>query len=415
MSLDTEFRYVAFVITDRKISRIELGSANDIEGSIGAWRTAILNDEQTYLQLQPRIRQLLWAKLRSELPSQIGNVYISPDAAFCRVPWSAIQGDLPGDLLLDDFSLAVVPHPQFLLRKAPHPAIAPPSSRVLVVGAVDYDTMSKGHKTVRRNRNDSEKQPRINTVSWPELTGAATESNAVAHAARSHKHDVLFLNRHHATVNEVLRHLPQAHYAHIATHGFFIAPTLAKNLGVNADFFQKSPYGERIGVADRNPLLMVGLAFAGANVSPSPLECLASGQTIAELNLSHLDLAVLSACETGVGDVAGGEGSFGLSRSFHLAGTHNVVASLWRVSDDATATLMTEFYKNLWDRGLSPLESLRQAQLEMYRNPNLLANDSDRTFKEVAGSPTAKRTMNTTRGSTRTALWAGFVLSGNGQ
>jgi CHAT domain-containing protein len=73
-------------------------------------------------------------------------------------------------------------------------------------------------------------------------------------------------------------------------------------------------------------------------------------------------LAVLSVCETGLGDVAGGEGVFGLQRAFHLAGARNVVATLWKVDDTATAALMAVFYRELWEKGQPPIEALRRAQ-----------------------------------------------------
>ncbi len=76
---------------------------------------------------------------------------------------------------------------------------------------------------------------------------------------------------------------------------------------------------------------------------------------------------VNEACDTGLGDLAGGEGTFGLQRAFHLAGTRDVVASLWKVSDHATAALMADFYCNLWVKNMSPLEALRQAQPAIYR------------------------------------------------
>jgi CHAT domain-containing protein len=86
-------------------------------------------------------------------------------------------------------------------------------------------------------------------------------------------------------------------------------------------------------------------------------------------DLSGLELAVLSACETGLGDVADGQGVFGLQRAFHLAGCRNVVASLWKVDDLATAALMGEFYRRLWaaQDPLPPIEALRQAQLAVMR------------------------------------------------
>ena len=73
-----------------------------------------------------------------------------------------------------------------------------------------------------------------------------------------------------------------------------------------------------------------------------------------------MELAVLSACETGLGEAAAGEGVFGLQRAFHLAGCRNVIASLWKVDDEATAALMKLFYHHLWVQKQPPLEALRQ-------------------------------------------------------
>ena len=117
-------------------------------------------------------------------------------------------------------------------------------------------------------------------------------------------------------------------------------------------------------MAGRNPLVLSGIVLAGANLArekdawgiPRGDGGILTAEAIAALPLERLELAVLSACDTGLGDVAGGEGVFGLQRAFHLAGARNVVASLWKVSDRATAVLMAHFYRNLWVQHLSPLE-----------------------------------------------------------
>ena len=93
-----------------------------------------------------------------------------------------------------------------------------------------------------------------------------------------------------------------------------------------------------------------------------------TAEEISAQNLEGVQLVVLSACETGLGKAAGGEGLLGLQRSFQAAGARAVVASLWQVPDEETKALMGEFYTNLWQKKLSPLESLRQAQLAMLRN-----------------------------------------------
>ena len=122
---------------------------------------------------------------------------------------------------------------------------------------------------------------------------------------------------------------------------------------------------ERKSAAGRNPLVLSGLVLAGANM-PRPLDSLGiprgddgilTAEAIAGMNLLGLELAVLSACETALGDVAGGEGVYGLQRAFHTAGARNVVASLWKVSDEATVALMRLFYNKLWVEQKPPRES----------------------------------------------------------
>jgi CHAT domain-containing protein len=115
--------------------------------------------------------------------------------------------------------------------------------------------------------------------------------------------------------------------------------------------------------------------------------------------------------------VAGGEGTFGLQRAFHLAGTRDVVASLWQVPDRPTAALMALFYRNLWEKAMPPVEALRQAQLEVYRHPEKIAELAAGfrgKFEEVPGSagPAAAAGPG---GKAHPRLWAAFSLSGPGR
>jgi CHAT domain-containing protein len=107
---------------------------------------------------------------------------------------------------------------------------------------------------------------------------------------------------------------------------------------------------------------------------------------------------VLSACETGRGRVAGGEGVLGLQRAFQLAGARSVVASLWKLRDEETHQLMREFYRRVWQKEpMSKAEALRQAQLWM------LDNWKARGTLERAAP----------EGPPLPYLWAAFVLSGD--
>lgn len=159
-----------------------------------------------------------------------------------------------------------------------------------------------------------------------------------------------------------------------------------------------------------NPALLSGLAFAGANRPPESGkdDGILTALEVSALDLSRVDTVVLSACETGLGEVAGGEGLLGLQRAFQVAGAKTVVASLWKVDDQATQLLMKEFYTNLWERKLGKLESLRQAQVKLLREGV--------TWKD----PATSRGLSIQEGQPPLEgrrlppfYWAAFVLSGD--
>jgi CHAT domain-containing protein len=166
--------------------------------------------------------------------------------------------------------------------------------------------------------------------------------------------------------------------------------------------------------------------LAGANRPPKTDELglptgedgVLTAEEIVNLNLAGTELVVLSACETGLGKVAGGEGVTGLARAFHLAGTRNVVVSLWKVEDKATAALMKVFYYQLWHEGKMPIEAIREAQLTLYRHPEQIdaLASGDRSLKDPANPvklPDGGRRSETAT-KTPPKLWAGFILSGPG-
>jgi len=153
---------------------------------------------------------------------------------------------------------------------------------------------------------------------------------------------------------------------HIATHGFF-----AEDIQPNK---QTSFMGMDSRVAIENPLLRSGLAFAGAEVTRTDttgvkLSGVEDGILTAEeaqyLNLDSTELVVLSACETGLGEIVNGEGVYGLQRAFRAAGARSVLMSLWKVDDLATETLMKNFYTHWLDDGMSKHDALWQAKLDL--------------------------------------------------
>src|SRR5205823_2970882 len=91
--------YLAFVVTRDRLAWIDLGPAGQIEDAVTAWREAITGGMGMPATVPARVRELIWAKVRTELPSGVTLVYVSPDLALSRVPWAALPGDRPGTIL----------------------------------------------------------------------------------------------------------------------------------------------------------------------------------------------------------------------------------------------------------------------------------------------------------------------------
>src|SRR5262249_24840492 len=169
----------------------------------------------------------------------------------------------------------------------------------------------------------------------------------------------------------------------------------------------------------RSPLTLSGLVLAGANRAgkeAAPDRGILTAEGIVGLRLEGLELAVLSACETGLGTVdERGEGVFGLQRAFHVAGCRTVVASLWQVEDDATAALMGLCDRNLWVKGQAPLPALREAQLYLYRHPQVIPalaqlRSADFTVSELPKVGPTPAGQAGRRAPVR--QWAAFTFSG---
>ncbi len=140
---------------------------------------------------------------------------------------------------------------------------------------------------------------------------------------------------------------------HIATHGFFFPdPKDDKSDSLQ----QKSENNGKAFKQSDNPLFRSGLLFAGANNAwqGKPIEGIEDGiltaYEVSNMYLPNTKLVVLSACETGLGDIQGSEGVYGLQRAFKMAGVQNLVMSLWKIGDRETAEFMQLFYKNLFDK-----------------------------------------------------------------
>jgi CHAT domain-containing protein len=411
-------RYAAFVLTNEQLSWVDLEDAETIEPAAEAWRTALASGKAVPADQAARVRRLVWEKVRKQLPPSVKTVYVCPDAELCKLPFAALPGDKPGTVLLEDFALAMIPHATFLLDQLwPHDERKKQPAHALVVGGVNYDVeVSPRGLAPVAGRGEPLMKPG-QKIGWSFLSYTVGEADGVVAAAGRKKIPAVKIEGEKATAAAVLEALPNARYAHFATHGFFADPTFRFVFKLHDKDFENLR-GERVGKAALSPLVMTGLVLAGANSEQTPGRGIVTGEHLIDLDLDGLELAVLSACETGLGDVAGGQGTFGLQRAFHYAGTTNVVCSLWKVPDESTAALMKLFYTNVWDKNLSPMESLRQAQLEIYRNPGRIgewAKQFRGNFERVPGAGGETETKPTKDGRAHPVYWAAFTISGPGR
>ena len=173
-----------------------------------------------------------------------------------------------------------------------------------------------------------------------------------------------------ATETAFKHNSPGTRVLHLSTHGFFLdgrcPSALAGQRGIGMvdteSGADEPPVGE-------NPLVLTGLAFAGANhrleAAADEDDGILTAQEIATLDLRGVEWAVLSACETGRGEIRSGEGVFGLRRSFQVAGARTVIMSLWPVDDEATRQWMKVLYHARLSRGLGTAEAVYATSLDM--------------------------------------------------
>jgi CHAT domain-containing protein len=410
-----ERRLVAFVVVkDKEVVRVDLGVIEPLVQAVAAWRLTMQTLSPVDEKAAAQLRSLLWDKLA---PSLAGceTVLVCPDGVLCSLPWAALPGSKPGSFLIEEVALGQIPSARQLLWAADRAG----SSGLLALGGLDYGKSAeegKGWGPLPGTGLEARALVGLHQERFPTgrparlLAGAAVDKAALAAALSPGKGELRWRQ------------------VHLATHGYF------QQQGKAALALAGRGVGERTGLPAEeaasmrlDPLLGCGLVLSGANQDNER-------GTLTALEVSNLDLRgcevlVLSACETGLGKTEGGEGVLGLQSAFHLAGARTVVASLWSVSDPATSVLMEQFYKNLWaDRPLSRLEALRQAQLFVLKNPEVVRQRAQELKREVVKA--GRGTVEQLRGKgkeveiavekdkpqtlrSHPAWWAPFVLSGD--
>jgi len=392
---------VAFVVRPERqeVVIVPLGPSQALAAWIDRWRASYgAGKAPPAGETDPgtELRKRLWEPLAKHLEG-VKVVLVSPDGPLNGLPWAALPGSKQGTFLVHEYAFAVVPVPQLLpelLQAPPRPGKEPPS--LLLAGGIDF-----GAENTRNEEAPAGKLPPISV--YRPLPGTESEVEVL----RTQFEDafpgspaLVRLRKDKATKEAVVAAIPSHQFVHLATHGFFAGESEQSILlAEQRAALQGGDLRRLAGVAGRHPGLLSGLVFAGVNRSDRrPEETILTALEAAELELGQVELVVLSACNTGRGQVAGGEGVLGLQRAFQLAGARSVVASLWRVPDEETHQLMREFYRRVWsDEPVPRGEALQQAQLWMLKN----------------WRPRGGLERPAPQGPPPPYYWAAFVLSGD--
>ncbi|MBP5682078.1 MAG: CHAT domain-containing protein [Bacteroidales bacterium] len=303
----------------------------------------------------PKLFNLVWQPL-AEYLKDAKSVYFSPAGRIHTIGIEYLSGD-DGKIFAEKFDT-------YRLSSTRELAInhtINPNRKATTYGGIQYEFTPDEWRSLQDVNDSIERSfrdiPQIadnmrgGASGMSYLDGTKLESAAIANLLRSVNYDVNALSDAAAT-EESFKMLSGSgiQILHIGTHGFYESEGDMENAGYK--FYTAASQQ----TDEDKALSCSGLLFAGANSALNPKRVneipegaddgILTAKEISRLNFSGLDLVVLSACQTGLGEVTG-EGVFGLQRGFKKAGAQTIVMSLWKVADEPTQLLMVEFFKNL--------------------------------------------------------------------
>ena len=326
-------RYGAYVLAGEGQPKwVDLGDAAQVDALARRARQAASNPRHDEIKEVGRELDERVMRPVRVLLGQARNVFLSPDSQLNLVPFAALL-DENGKYLVENYTLNYLTSGRDLLWL--QVAVASRQPPLLLADPAYHIAVSSDTTSASRTVAPASSFP----LRFVPLPGTAAEGDQIR--------DILHLDAGRLltgpnATKAALRQAAGPRILHVATHGFFLAdlepaqPTAALSLKV--EHLVRTP-------AAPNPLLRSGLALAGANRSQS--DGLLTALEATSLDLWGTQLVVLSACDSGVGDVSNGEGVYGLRRALVMAGSRAQVMTLWKIDDDATQGFMASYYGRL--------------------------------------------------------------------
>ena len=397
---------------------VSLGDAREIDTRVDRWRREIATEptlrERAFHETGTSLRRAIWDPVARHLGSS-RRVFVVPDGSINLVNLAALPAAEMGYLVESDLVMHYLAAERDLV---PGVTRSKEGTGLLAIGGPAYDESSLFASLVPRDPTSIGSESALGTATsvfrgprsgcgsfqslhFEPLASAELEAQQVVDLWRAFEgesgHDGTQLAGPAASEAAFKSAAPGRRVLHLATHGFFLGGCpaavhtsrgIAKVVADTEDVEDEEAAG-----GGENPLLLSGLVLAGANhrgsAGPDEEDGILTAEEIAALDLSGVEWAVLSACDTGVGEVRAGEGVFGLRRAFQVAGAGTLIMSLWAVEDESARQWMTALYEARLSRRLDTAESVREASLAALR---------ERRKKGL---------------STHPFYWAGFVAAGD--
>ena len=343
-----------------------------------------LKDIKTSYYKSPELSTMLWGKLADELEG-VQNVYFSPSGELYNIGIESMPDyNGSGSMLNERFNFYRLSSTREL---ATTKRDAKEASGATIYGGINYNTdvahMGTPHKEDGQiyafNRGFEADSAGLRGSQIGSLAGTLEESNKIDSILTAAHVQVDKLTGDNATETS-LKNMSGKHkrIMHIATHGFYWSESEAEKTNTQKQLkFLMLDNDDNPRYVEDKAMTRSGLLFCGAQntfngdaIPEGVDDGVLTAQEISQIDLRGLDLLVLSACQTGLGEISG-DGVFGLQRGFKKAGAQTIVMSLWKVNDAATRDLMVQFYTGLAD-GLTKRQAFLKAQIYL--------KDHDKTY-----------------------------------
>ncbi|MEQ8469892.1 MAG: CHAT domain-containing protein [Marinoscillum sp.] len=362
--------YAALILTSDARNHpvlVPLANGNELEGKyLKAYLTSIkyqLKDQFSYKQY--------WEAIDKQLKG-IKTIYLSMDGVYNQISLGTLEYP-DGSYLLDHYDLHLLTSTKSIITRKYNQKKSFFSNVGYLFGYPKYDL---NHSEIEMDLQErgivsaqtTERATDMRNMSFAELPGTREETEGIYNLLTDRNWEINLYLQNEALEDE-LKRVSNPRLLHIATHGFFLEDSEETSnpmqLGINVETSQS------------NPLLRSGLLMAGATQTAQGNHKIGiengvfTAYEAMNLDLHDTELVVLSACETGRGEIKNGEGVYGLQRAFQIAGSESIIMSLWKVDDQATQLLMNNFY-DAWLQNKSKADALKTAQMkvrEQYSNP----------------------------------------------